>query len=75
MVLYNLLNSDASFSISGEEHIDTIVYSTLEKQKMDNYIKEQNITLGHNHLYDDNYQYFTIIESDLDVSKIEKGNL
>jgi hypothetical protein len=74
MVLYNLLNSDASFSISGEEHIDGIVYSTLDKNKMDDYIKDNNITLGRSHLYDNNYQYFTIVESNLDISEIKKGS-
>ena len=74
MKLYNLLNSDASFSVSGEEHIDRVVFSTLSEKDMTRYIKHNKIILGKSLLYSNNYEYYTIVESELDISIITKGN-
>jgi hypothetical protein len=68
MIIYNLLNSDASFSVSGTEHIDTIVYSTISKIDMENYIELHNITLGQSELYNNDFEWYTIVETEFDVS-------
>jgi len=69
MTCYILTNSDASFSISGEEHIDSVVYATFDKDAMDTYIKDNNITLGCSFLYDYNYEYWTIHELNVNLPK------
>jgi len=66
-ILYVLLNSDASFSISGEEHVDSIYYATNDLGDMNQHIKDNNIKLGLNHLHDNDYEYFTIIETEMTV--------
>jgi len=66
-ILYVLLNSNASFSISGTEHIDSIYYATNYLEDMNKYIKDNNIKLGLNHLYNNDYEYFTIIETEMTV--------
>jgi len=68
MIIYNLLNSDASFSISGTEHIDNIIYSTISKIDMENYIELHNITLGETETYDNNSEWHTVVETEFDVT-------
>lgn len=65
MTVYILLWSDASFSVSGYEHIDDVLYVTTDKEKMNDYITEHNITLGCNDLYGDDAEIYTIKEREL----------
>ena len=65
MTAYILLWSDASFSISGDEHINDVLYVTTDKKKMSAYITEHKIILGESHLYDSNYEIHTIVEREL----------
>lgn len=58
--------TDASFSIStDEEFIDEIVFASTDLGKVYDYIQDNDITLGKEHLYDSNYQYYTVVTVEL----------
>jgi len=66
MTIYTLTYTDASSSLStDEEFIDEIILTTNSIDKLYSFIDENNIELGKSFLYDSNYEFYTVHETEL----------